>query len=125
MNTTSWVVWLICPCQNLPISQRFSPIFHRAAALGVAEFITTTWNDLFANKTGFTIPDLSGTLGAGSSDSELLGRFRELSDTIQGLEENVRTMQRSLRQIHGAAQTEVRWELTVETLENLLRPINR
>ncbi|XP_043229648.1 uncharacterized protein LOC122385438 isoform X2 [Amphibalanus amphitrite] len=93
-------------------------------ALGVAEFITTTWNDLFANKTGVTIPDLSGTLAAGSSDSELLGRFRQLSDTIQGLEDNMRSMQQSLRQIQGAAQAEVRWELTVETMENLLRPIN-
>ena len=35
------------------------------------------------------------------------------------------SMQRSLRHIRGAAQTEVRWELTIETLENLLRPINR
>ena len=91
----------------------------------MAEFITTTWNDLFANKTGITIPDLSGTLAAGSSDSELLGRFRQLSDTIQGLEDNMRSMQQSLRQIQGAAQAEVRWELTVETMENLLRPINR
>lgn len=93
-------------------------------ALGVAEFVTQTWNELFANATGLNLPELGGTLSAGSSDSQLLGRFRQLSDSISGLEENVRSMQRSLRHIQGAAQSEVRWELTVETLENLLRPIN-
>ena len=108
-----------------PHLSNLTPVSPTPSALGVAEFVTKTWNDLFANTTGFSIPDLSGTLGAGSRDSELLGRFKQLSDSIQGLEDNMRSMQRSLRHIQGAAQTEVRWELTVETLENLLRPINR
>lgn len=79
---------------------------------------------MFAKETGVEFPSLTGILGPGK-DGELLAQFGTLTDRIQSLEDNMGSLQRTLRHIQNGAQTAVRWELTVETMENLLRPISR
>ncbi|XP_037089046.1 uncharacterized protein LOC119109513 isoform X1 [Pollicipes pollicipes] len=94
-------------------------------ALGVTEFVAKIWDKTFANETGVRLPDL-GALGdiLGDTDAQLLDQFAALSDRIGTLEQSVRSVQRSLRHIQNNIANEVSWELTIETMENLLRPIN-
>lgn len=89
--------------------------------LGVVDYVIKIWRQTFGTST-----DVEIGLGSifPSRHKVLLKQFQHLSDRLDGLQTNLEGLDGALRELQHGLPSLIRWELTLQLLENYMRPIN-